>query len=89
MAHGGWLERVQMDRLQHAIIGHTAPNPEHVDYLIAKAAEYNIGWVYAQHVAGSTYNPLSIHLQLLAERASASFLAWDAWLFPSVAYSST
>ncbi|TWF80031.1 spherulation-specific family 4 protein [Pseudonocardia hierapolitana] len=54
-----------------AIIGHTAPDPEHVDNLIAKAAQYNIRWVYAQHVTGSTYNPLSIHLQLLGERLSA------------------
>ncbi len=53
-----------------AIIGHTAPNPEHVDYLIAKATQYNIGWIYAQHVTGSTYNPLSSHLQLLGERIS-------------------
>jgi hypothetical protein len=56
-----------------AIIGHTAPNPEHVDYLIAKAKQYNIGWVYAQHVTGSTYNPLSIHLRLLTERVSLCY----------------
>ncbi|MEU7813001.1 spherulation-specific family 4 protein [Pseudonocardia sp. NPDC049154] len=64
-----------------AIIGHTAPNAEHVDYLIDKASQYKIGWVYAQHVTGSTYNPLSSHLQLLGERLSAfarlgAGLAW-------------
>jgi hypothetical protein len=53
-----------------AIIAHTLPNQEDVDLLIAKAAQYNIGWIYAQHTTGSVYDPFSIHLRYLAERLS-------------------
>jgi hypothetical protein len=51
-----------------AIIAHTLSEPADVDLLIVKAAQYKIGWIYAHHVTGSIYNPLSTHLRLLEDR---------------------
>jgi hypothetical protein len=75
----GWVTNrateatTSIDANRLAIIAHTLPDPpntEHVDQFIAKAAQYKIGWIYAQQTttSGSEYEPLSIHLQLLAER---------------------
>lgn len=54
-----------------AIIAHSIPQAGDVDELIAKAGQYDIGWVFAHdhpETTGSDYTHFSVHLRLLAER---------------------
>jgi hypothetical protein len=58
---------VPADRL--AIIGHTPHHAElDVDLLVDVAKEFHIGWVYAHHANGSSYNTLSTFMLPLGQR---------------------
>jgi Spherulation-specific family 4 len=52
-----------------AIVAHSLPeNVDDLDFLISVAAQYQIGWIYGQHLAGSNYNEFSTHLPAMAQR---------------------